>query len=389
MDRRQFLSLLAAVALQPAFPRRQAVAVAPSRFLVLLDLKGGADDVSMFPPLASRVYSESRPNVAIGRREARPLSSTLGLHAALGALADSWESGELALVQNVGSPHPDLSHFCASQQWETGMPDDASATLGWVARAFAVNGNPNDRGVGVSFGLGSGVLHGPALRLLEFSSDVVAGQGPKSTSGCVEGRRPDLDVSAIGHLCRVLRDRETARELAVADARIPLVQPPFLDDPLGRVLKQVVALMQSPHPPAVYQVTVDGFDTHTEQRPRLEKLLLRLGSNLAALRACLHALGLWQNVVLASLSEFGRRVKENGAQGTDHGTASTAFVLGGGIRGGVYGDTPVLDTLDANGNRQATVDFRCYFNTLARWCFADGRLPFDEAAFPALPLLPA
>jgi uncharacterized protein (DUF1501 family) len=389
MDRRQFLRLLAASALQPALAIRRAGAAAPNRLLVLLELKGGADDLAMFPPLACPAYRTLRPNIAIGPRGARPLSSSLGLHPALGALADSWERGELALVQNVGSPEPDLSHFCALQQWETGAPNDPSATLGWVARSYAFNSDGNEDLVGVSFGLNSGPLRGPALRVLEFSGDVMVGQGPQDVSGCVDERREEREESAIAHLCRVMRDRDRAHDLAMTDARIPLVEPSFLDDPLARVLRQVIALMQSPRPPTVYKLTVEGFDTHTDQHPRLEKLLFRLGSDLAAFRACLRALGLWSRVMVATTSEFGRRVKENGAHGTDHGTASTALVMSGDIHGGFYGDAPFLDVLDANGNRKVTVDFRRYLNTLARWSFADGRLPFDAAAFPTLPLLRA
>lgn len=381
--RREILrGLLSLPLVLPALPALAGTSKRP-RQLILVELKGGNDDLNAFPPYRDPLYRRLRPNLAIPLRDTLTVDAGRGFHPALRPLLPVWDAGELALVQGIGMPEPDLSHFRAGKNWETGRPDHPQERRGWLPWAMSVNGRP-PRGEGfdaavLDFQLGA--FAGNELHVLQLNrpeplqAAELMGQGFQPTN---EAQR---------HLAAILRDWQAARSQVQAPAAIAAAAGlPFPDHAFGRSLQMVVGMMRKPAAPWLYRVQLGGFDTHHAQLREQAKALGLLSQGLVALRGALQADGRWKQTVVAIYSEFGRRAHENGNNGTDHGTAGVAMVMGGGAQGGWIGSMPSLERLDGNGNVIHTVDYRRLYNGLLGQGLALPRSPFSESEFPSLPL---
>jgi len=384
MRRRDFLQSLAALAGVQLLPLPAEASVPAGHFLVLIELKGGNDDLYSYPLLDEPMYSRLRPNLTIPSRNVVALSAERGLHPTLAPLKRIWDEHEMALVQGLIAGPSELSHFRAGQRWETGTTDQPNERTGWLARAWnetssAAAGGKFDAAV---FGFNSGVLRGRGLRLLELNGIHLGDTLPvPDSSGSVN--------PTMAHLQHVYQDwTEAQRALKALGQQMPPPKLPFPSQPIGQGLFGTAALMHSESPPAIYKLVLGSFDTHASQRLRQEKLWTPFVSGLLAFRSVLQQSGLWRRTTIATYSEFGRRVAENGSRnGTDHGGASTQMVLGGAVRGGFYGERPRLAELDTNGNIPGTLDFRRYYNTLWLEALAQPRPAFDVTAYPSLGLI--
>ncbi|HZZ93268.1 MAG TPA: DUF1501 domain-containing protein [Usitatibacter sp.] len=381
-NRRAFLRLatLAPVALSwPALAR--AAPQAGSRgLLILVELKGGNDGLNTVIPYADPAYAALRPRVAIGRDQVVQLTERTGLHPSLVALKDAWDAHELAIVQGVGYPQPNLSHFRSIEIWDTASRSDEYLDSGWIARAFARAPRPASLAAdGVVIGnAGMGPLAGPGLRALSLAT-------PEQFLRSARLARDEEDATrnaALAHILKVERD-------VVASARriVPsrTFAQPFPPGPFGSAVNTAAQLAANPSGVAVVHLSLGSFDTHANQLGQHANLLRQLGEGLAALRGALKEIGRWDSTVIATYSEFGRRPRENLSAGTDHGTASAQFVLGGAVKGGLHGEPPALDRLDANGNLPFAVDFRSCYAALLRHCWdipARGVFDGNLAALP-------
>lgn len=391
LDRRDVLKAALGLGLAAAWRLPFAANAPVGKRLILLELKGGNDGLNTFPSLNDPLYRQLRPTVALPKAAILPLGQERGLNWGLQSLLPLWERGEFAIVDGLGSAKPDLSHFWASQQWETGNPDDPKARIGWLAQALASNQLPASPASGAHaavFGFNSGPLAGAGIKLLEIGDSSLGGDAalPAAAAGRVVSE-------AQRHLAQILRDWQQSQQLMAKPVALPKPDSEFPDWAFSRQLQQLAALMVQDPSLSVFKLVVDGFDTHSNQvdpaspdQGRHFKLLRRTSRSLAAFISILQKQGLWQDTVIASYSEFGRRVQQNGSAGTDHGTAGSSFVMGGRVRGGFHGVLPPLGDLDADGNLKLKVDFRRYYNSLAA-AMGLPVLPFDTTRFPALSLL--
>lgn len=391
LDRRDVLKAAMGLGMAAAWRLPFAATVPAGKRLILLELKGGNDSLNTFPSLRDPLYRQLRPTLALPTSAILPISAERGLNWAMQSLLPLWEKGEFAIVDGLGSAKPDLSHFWAAQQWETGNPDDPKARTGWLAQALASNSVPASEASNahaVVFGFNSGPLAGAGIKLLEIGDSSLGGDAvmPDAASG-------QLIPEAQRHLAQVLRDWQQSQQLMAKPAKLPKSDIEFPNSAFSHQLQQLAALMVQDPGLRVFKLVVDGFDTHSNQvdpaspdQGRHFKLLRRTSRSLAAFISILQKQGLWQDTVIASYSEFGRRVQENGSAGTDHGTAGSAFVLGGRVRGGLHGALPSLGDLNADGNLKLSVDFRRYYNSLS---VAIGlpATPFDIARYPLLGLV--
>lgn len=363
MKRRDFLGAAAMAGVAVLAPRF-ALARSASGYenlLVLVELKGGNDGLNTVVPYADQTYYSLRRKIAIKRDDVLQLDGRTGLHPGLAALMPLWQSRELAIIQGVGYPRPNLSHFRSIEIWDTASKSEEYLTDGWLTRAFATRPVPQRYAAdGVVIGSQDlGPLAGTGARAIALGSTAQF-QRQARMAQPAQGR----GNSALSHVMKI--------EMDVAQAAAGLqgnhaFKTNFPQGQFGNAVKTAAQVIASPAGVAAVRITLNGFDTHVNQPNIHANLLKQLGEGLASLKAALVELGRWDRTLVMTYAEFGRRPQENGSNGTDHGTASAHFVTGGRVRGGLYGETPQLDRLQ-NGNLAHAVDFRnLYATALERW----------------------
>lgn len=381
LDRRAFL---AAAALAPfAGSRALAAALAqPGRkLLILVELRGGNDGLNTVIPYDDPRYAALRPRIAIAREQVIQLTPSTGLHPSLEKLRAPWEAKELAIVQGVGYPQPNLSHFRSIEIWDTASRSDEYLDAGWLARAFSRHPSPAGFAAdGVVVGAGAmGPLAGGNARCIALTDPAQFLRNARLARG--EGESSN---AALAHILRVQRDVRASAEKITADQRF---ETSFPGGFFGNSVNTAAQLAANASGVAVVRLSIGSFDTHANQPGLHANLLRQLAEGLHALRSALLESGRWNDTVIATYAEFGRRPRENQSGGTDHGTASAHLVLGGAVRGGLYGAAPALDRLDGEGNLPHAVDFRGYYATfLERWWGVDSKAILG-GRFETLPIL--
>jgi uncharacterized protein (DUF1501 family) len=350
-------------------------AVSARRLLILVELKGGNDALNTVIPYADDTYRQLRPRLAIERDQVAKLTDRAGLHPALDKLLPLWEAKQLGIVQGLGYPDPNLSHFRSIEIWDTASKSDEYLEEGWLARAFAKSPSPaRFAAEGVVVGAADmGPLTG-ARRAIALTDP---GQFLRNARLARDAGAPKN--AALAHILRVEREIVQAAEKLNAGHGF---NTSFPAGAFGNAIRTAAQLAANPAGIAVIRVSLGGFDTHANQAGPHANLLRQLGAGLAALREALVEIDCWDSTLVATYSEFGRRPRENQSGGTDHGTAGAHFVMGGRVRGGLYGEGPRLDRLDGGGNLPYAVDFRSYYATfLEGWWGVDahdalrGRFP--------------
>ncbi len=372
MDRRDFLkyaSLISASAAVPLLTPELLFAAngkRPDKIVILVELKGGNDGFNTLVPFADELYYRYRPRIGIQARQLLPLNDQVGMHPRMKALMPLWNSGNMAWIQGVGYPNPVLSHFRSMDIWNSASNANQVIEAGWLSRVL-----PNfKQGLhGVALNKGQAQL-GP---LNSSNLNAVTMQNPKNFLNQIK-RISDVQPSnlnpAIAHVSQIQHQlfgvgAQLANKMG---NRPPRSGVTFSKGVLGHSLESVAEMILSGIDSPVYKVTQDGFDTHSGQRGAQDNALYQVANGLASFQKAMQRAGLWDNVLVVTYSEFGRRPKENRGAGTDHGTASAHMILGGKVRGGVYGRHPNLAQLDENGNVRHTTDFRAMYGTIAqRW----------------------
>lgn len=341
--------------------------------LVVVELGGGNDGLNTVVPHGSAAYHDLRRAVAVP--DPIDLDGEIGLHPALSGVADRWGDGHVAIVEGVGVPQPDLSHFVSMNRWWTGTPDAATST-GWLGRYL--DGTSEDPLAGITIGPGPNraMLGGSSMtvtisdasglspRVAPWIDDVDELVGAWEGFAAVTPDRLELSpiVDAIGSTVAARRSLGTA----LADAPPPSGPQIDLADQLdvaGRLVAADVA------PAVVYVHGFGDFDTHVEQADRHAQLLGEVDRGITAFFEAAGDAG--DRAVVLTASEFGRRAGGNGL-GTDHGTAASHLLIGPGVVGGRHGEAPSLRALDPDGNLVHTVDYRSvYASVLDGWLEAD------------------
>jgi uncharacterized protein (DUF1501 family) len=378
------LGLLAFSRFAPSFLVQSTLAAAPApekdrSILVLVQLAGGNDGLNTLIPFEDADYYRLRPTLGIAKDKVLHASDTLGLHPAMTAMHGLFHDGKLGIVQNVGYPNPNRSHFRSTEIWETASRSDEIASTGWVGRFLdnACAGQPADshdpvaihisNGVPPSF-LGAhehatfGLLPGGGNRreneeTRQLLEKVVAQPG--------EGGEND-NATFLQHTLMDALVTEQKVQRVLGDYR-PGPGVTYPGNPFAASLRNVAALIAAGLPTRVYFVSLSGFDTHSNQLAAQANLLTQLSDGLAAFQKDLEAHKLDGQVMTMTFSEFGRRPSENESRGTDHGTAAPLFVMGSRIKGGLHGTAPSLK-LQRNQDLTFSTDFRqVYATALDAW----------------------
>ncbi|MBA3774835.1 MAG: DUF1501 domain-containing protein [Casimicrobiaceae bacterium] len=385
MDRRAFLKSSAALA-AGGIEASVGFAAAPPgadyrRLLILVELKGGNDGLNTLVPYSDTAYYALRPKIGIGRDQVVPLSDHAGLHPALAPLADLWQERRLAVLQGVGYPDPNLSHFRSIEIWETASKSTEYLPDGWLTRAFAAQPPPRAFAAdGVIVGSNElGPLAGGGTRAVALADTEQFLRRARLANA-----RPEARSKAVAHILKV---EANIAQAAAQLATYPAFKTQFPSGNFGKVIRTACQVIANPASVAAVRVTLAGFDTHVNQPATHGRLLAELANGITALKSALEELGKWNDTLVLTYAEFGRRPRENLSSGTDHGTASVHFALGGRVAGGFYGAAPDLTRLTADGNPQSVVDFRSVYATiLEHWWNVDSRAALG-GRFAAVPFL--
>ena len=400
------LTMLAAGATVPSFLNRTAFAVGrpfeqllvgqdsgtDGKILVVVQLSGGNDGLNTVVPFADDNYYRVRPSVGIRADQVLRLNDYLGLNPQLSALKELYDDGRMKLVQAVGYPNPDRSHFRSMDIWHSANPKEEAISSGWLGRYFDAQccgsdpGDPSDDTVpdphiGVALGDENFLaMQGEKVMPLSFERPQdYRYQGPARDSfaklNSADGS-PDPAETEAGELDFLTR---TAMDAQVSSDRILKVttsHKPGVEYPAGgfaEQLRTVAAMIKGGLPTRVYYVSLGGFDTHANQTGRHDQLMRNLATGVKAFLDDLKHQGNDERVLVMTFSEFGRRVAQNASNGTDHGTAAPMFFFGHHkhVEAGILGDHPSLTDLD-RGDLKYSIDFRsCYAGVLQQWLDTD------------------
>jgi len=359
------------------------------RILLLVELKGGNDGLNTVIPYADAKYHELRPGIGVARDHTIQLDEKVGLHDKLEPLMESWKAGDLAIVQGVGYPYPNRSHFRSIEIWDTASRSTEYLDEGWVARAMSAGLRDGARYTteGVAVGSASlGALSG-ANAVSLTNTEAFVNQARLVQASSAQGN------AALEHVLRVESGVLQAAEGLRGQAGAPGLATEFPSHGFGqsvRAVCQIVAGQKGRGGVPVFHVSHGSFDTHRGQLGTHATLLKQMAEGLAALRAGLVEAGAWDRTLVVTYSEFGRRARQNQSGGTDHGTAAPHFVMGGAVKGGQFiGRMPALDRLDGTQNLVHSADFRQVYATIARRWWGLDPEPVVRGSFELLPFLPA
>jgi uncharacterized protein (DUF1501 family) len=394
LSRRHFLhhslkssSLVALSPIVPQFVSRTAQAATPGKdnVLVVLEMTGGNDGLDTVIPYADDLYHKARPTLRQTKDVVIRLDDHVGLHSGMLGFRTMWEKGQLAVVQGVGYPNPERSHFEAMDIWQSGDPK--GSRTGWLGRA-AVESDNRSAGVPILHlgasrqplavagapGGGAVTVGDQNLFRLELSGGKVAQQKARrkllEDLAAPSGRTNEDDLASFVQRRQVqtLTAVETLRELLEGPNAVARQ-----GDGLGRKLQLVAGLIARGFGTRIFYVSQDGFDTHANQGPAHTTLLADLANSINGFFQTLKTTGHDGRVRLMTFSEFGRRVQENSSRGTDHGAASCLFVAGPSVKGGVVGNHPSLADLDADDLKFHTDFRRVYATLLDGWLGCDSK----------------
>ena len=353
--------------------------MAGDRTLIVVQMAGGNDGLNTVIPFGDPLYHQMRPTLSIPDTSVIHLDTRLGLHPNLAPLKQLWDDGHLAIVEGVGYPNQSLSHFQAMDIWQT-LDLNGTGNQGWLGKLVSgwvdQDGHPfkaMDIGVQTAQALASISAPVPTIssvntyRIYPDPADADNGNARLQALMKLYNSYPETSPYAALLDTTALSAQEGSRQLHNADAQYqPAVTYPQGSFAAG--LKILAEAIVQGLGLRVGYVTLGGFDTHANQQTTHNVLMKSLADGLSAFYTDLSKHGKADNVVVMTWSEFGRRVEENGSQGTDHGTAAPMFVMGNTVNKGTFGEPPNLGNLDNNGNLKYTTDFRSVYATiLDRW----------------------
>ncbi|MCR8633381.1 DUF1501 domain-containing protein [Paenibacillus radicis (ex Xue et al. 2023)] len=360
-----------------------------SPVLVVIQMSGGNDGINTLIPYGMGGYFDSRPTLNITQSEVLAINNEVGLHPSLMRLNELYKGGKLAIIQGVGYPKPDHSHFRSMEIWQTAMPDKYIRS-GWLGR-YIESSLSKDRnylralqvGNNANKAFNSDRINVPVIQSIE-SYNLFDPKTPKADQNRLAKAFLDMyDPERQGTQVKVTCQRGTDAYQSVeaihslTNGYQNKVEYPKTN--IAKDLQLVSKLLAGNSGTRVFYVELGGFDDHIQEKEQHAKLLKQLDEAIGSFYADLETQGLHERVVTMAFSEFGRRVKENGNGGTDHGTAAPVLIFGGKVKGGLYGVMPSLTNLD-NGDLKYEVDFRSVYYTLVdSWLKGDANTVMNGA----------
>ncbi len=382
MNRRHFIKtsgLISTAMMLPRFLKAEErnTPLNTDKVLVVIQLTGGNDGLNTVVPFENDIYYQARPTVAIPKSNVLKLDSQLGLHPEMKGFMELYQEGNMALINNVGYPEPDRSHFRAMDIWHTASSSKEYLSTGWIGRYLDEQCSKGD-------------MPTRALEIDDTLSLAMKGENVKGLALKNPGRLYGTTLNPLiaqlakqpvtgdhhhdnaAYLYKTLSETVSSAEYIYQTSKIYHSAATYPNHAFGKSMKTVAELITSGVNTRIYYVSLGSFDTHFNQQKRQGVLLQQLSETVKIFLDDLKQIGVADRVMLMTFSEFGRRVQENASMGTDHGTASQLFIFGNNLKKkGVVNEAPDLSNLE-EGDLKYTVDFRNIYATILRkWLQAD------------------
>ena len=394
IKRREFIqvgSLATASFLVPKFLKafEGATLVPPgNKVVVILQLSGGNDGLNTVIPVRNDIYYRSRPRLGIVRDKALSLTDEVGLHPSLTAFKQAYDDGSLGILNNVGYPNPDRSHFRSMDIWHTASQSSEYWNTGWVGRYLDAQCNGCDKPTQaleiddvLSLALKGDEVKGLALkdpqRLYGISNEKYFKEVLKQHDANHHDERP------VEYLYKTMAETLSSADYIFQQSKLHPSKTEYPSTNLGNSFKTIASLIFSDINTKVYYVSLGSFDTHINQEMQQQRLFKEMNDAVGAFIKDLKSNNRFNDVLLFSFSEFGRRVAQNASGGTDHGTANNMFFVSGGLKGkGILNELPDLNDLD-EGDLKYKIDFKnVYATVLKNWLGADAEKILGKAYTP-------
>ncbi|HWZ03547.1 MAG TPA: DUF1501 domain-containing protein [Mucilaginibacter sp.] len=375
MDRRHFIkntALASGALLVPAF-LKPLEALASSQLsgyknLVIIQLSGGNDGLNTIIPFGNDIYYQKRATIAVKQPDVIKLNDMQGLNPGLSALKEIYDQGWMSIINSVGYPNPDRSHFRSMDIWQTGSDSNQFLTTGWIGRYLDANCQTFKPYTAIevddtlSLAMKGAKMKGIAVqdpyKLYQTTRE------PFFKDLVHEHNGDNLSEDNLGYLYKTMIETYSSADYIQNTSKTYNVSAAYPATPLGNQLKTVSKFINSGLQTRVYYVSLSGFDTHVNQQNQQDRQLKIYGDAVAAFIKDLKQSGKLDDTLVMTFSEFGRRVEQNASNGTDHGTANNILIYGGKLtKAGIYNNAPNLAQLD-NGDLKYQIDFRDVYATL-------------------------
>lgn len=367
-DRRRFLQwtgagLFAALASEFSLESlASAASVSPlppnTPILVIITLYGGNDGLNTVVPFTDSTYQSARSNIALSSSQLLPFSSTLAFNSSMPNINALYGQNNVAIVQGVSYPDPSLSHFSSMAIWQSASLS-ADDPTGWIGRWLDLQPHNALNAIGIGSTLSPLLVGAKSVASMVDTSGVQLPWGEVATVIPRLGRASSSDVLLEAAAATSITDLyTTAQEFG------PLLPKSSTGSALNQELTMISTLINASVPTRVWEVNLSSFDTHVSEQADQNQLLAEVDGAIGTFMTSINAGSRSNDVTVMIYSEFGRRVMSNASQGTDHGTSAPVLLIGNGVKGGLYGEQPSLESLDVNGNLQVTTDFRDVYGGL-------------------------
>jgi uncharacterized protein (DUF1501 family) len=377
MKRRDFLrntALVSGAFMVPAFLKPfEAMAMndlSGFKNLVIIQLSGGNDGLNTIIPYGNDIYYQKRKTIAINQTDIIKLNDMQGLNPNLSALKEIYDAGNMSIINSVGYPNPDRSHFRSMDIWQTGSDSNQFLTTGWIGRYLDSNCQANNYKPYAAIEVDDTL----SLAMKGTKMKGIAVQDPNKLYQTT--REPffkdlvhnhtsaELSEDNLGYLYKTMIETYSSADYIQNTSKTYTITAEYPATQFANQLKTVSKFINSGLQTRVYYVSLSGFDTHVRQQDQQGRQLKIYGDAVAAFVKDLKQTGKLDDTLVMTFSEFGRRVEQNASNGTDHGTANNILIYGGKLKkAGIYNDAPDLLTLD-NGDLKYQVDFRDVYATL-------------------------
>lgn len=383
MKRKEFIqagSLATTSLLLPQFLKafEKPVMVPPgNKVLVVLQLSGGNDGLNTVIPITNDIYYRERPKIGIPKNEAVVLTNEVGLNPALESFKGLYDDGSLAILNSVGYPNPDRSHFRSMDIWQSASNSNDYINTGWLGRYLDAQCKGCDKptqaleiddmlSLALKGNETSGLAFKDPRRLYSSSNE----RFYKEINAAHQATEETVD-----YLYKTMSQTISSADYIFEQSKLRPSSATYPGTELGKNLKTISTLIQSDINTKVYYVSLGSFDTHVNQEGQQKRLFTELNDAVKAFTTDLKKNNRFQDVLLMTFSEFGRRVSQNASNGTDHGTANNMFFISGGLKqNGILNALPDLSDLN-DGDLKHKVDFKnVYATVLNKWLGASDKI---------------
>jgi uncharacterized protein (DUF1501 family) len=389
IKRKEFIqigSLATASLMVPKFLKAfEGTSMVPTgnKVVVVLQLSGGNDGLNTVIPVRNDIYYKARPKLGIDRTKALALTDEVGLNPALTGFKELYDDGSLGILNSVGYPNPDRSHFRSMDIWQTGSQSNELWTTGWVGRYLDAQCSGCDKPTqAIEI---DDVL---SLSMKGDHTNGIAVKDPKRLYGTanekffrdvMKNHKDEAGDQPVDYLYKTMAETLSSADYIFQQSKMHPSNAEYPKTDLGTSLKTIASLIYSDINTKVYYVSLGSFDTHINQEGQQQRLFTEMNDAVKAFVKDLKSNNRFEDVLLFTFSEFGRRVSQNASQGTDHGTANNMFLISGGLKQkGLINSMPDLADLD-EGDLKYKIDFKnAYATVLKKWLSADDKMILNK-----------